>query len=47
MKDYTRVCIQRWRQKNPEKYKEQTKKSNEKSNAWQKIAREFRNICYR
>lgn len=47
MKDYTRICIQRWRQNNPEKYKEQMRKYNAKSNAWLKIAREFRNICYR
>jgi hypothetical protein len=44
MKEYTRICIQRWRKNNPEKHKEQMKKSNEKSNAWLKIAREFRNI---
>jgi hypothetical protein len=44
MKEYTRICIQRWREKNPEKHREHYEKSNAKSNAWLKIAREFRNI---
>jgi len=46
MKEYTHLCIKRWRETNRDKYKEQSKKSNLKSYAWIKIAKEFRNICY-
>lgn len=45
MKDYTYACIKRWREKNRDKFKEQQKRYNDKSNGWLKIAREFRKIC--
>lgn len=44
MRPIVHTCIKRWRAANPEKYREQLKKSNDKINGWKKISREFRNI---